>query len=75
MGAVTLETPTPIPPINLNSENEYGSGARAEPIADTPYNIPIINRVFFRPKIFVGIPPEIAPITVPHSAIDMINVP
>lgn len=75
IGPATVEAPTPRPPINLNKENEYASGAKAEPIADTKYSAPIQMSVFFRPIRCVGIPPKSEPATVPHKAIDMINVP
>ena len=37
--------------------------------------IPIQTNTFFRPNFCVGIPPNMAPTTVPHNAIDMIKNP
>ena len=65
-----VEAPTPSPPINLKNANIQGSLAKADPIADTKYNTPIQNNVFFRPHRSVGNPPNIAPNTVPHNAED-----
>src|SRR5690606_11206154 len=69
IGAATVEIPTPRPPINRKSMNEYTSGASAEPTADTRYSTPIQSKVFFRPKCSEGQPPTNDPITVPQRAI------
>ena len=61
--------------MNLKKENDKGPIARAEPIADIKYNIPINTRVLFLPNLSFGIAPKIAPITVPHSAIDTTTNP
>ena len=50
VGAVTVEAPTPSPPMNLKKEKLYGSIARPEPIAEKKYKTPIPMRVFFLPK-------------------------
>ena len=41
VGAVTVEAPTPSPPMNLKKEKLYGSIARPEPIAEKKYKTPI----------------------------------
>src|SRR5690606_13070932 len=70
-----VEAPTPSPPINRNAAKETGSFTSAEPIAETKYNAPIKNKVFLRPNLLVGIPPNIAPTTVPHKAIAITTEP
>ena len=75
IGAATEEAPTPTPPMNLKKENVYGSVASADPRAEIEYKIPIQNKVFLRPNLSQGIPPNNAPNTVPHNAIDMMKVP
>ena len=40
--------------MNLKKANNNGSFANAVPIAEIKNNIPIIIKVFFLPKIFVG---------------------
>ena len=75
VGTAIVETPMPRPPINLKKENDKGPFARAEPIADIKYNIPINTRVLFLPNLSFGNAPKIAPITVPHSAIDTTTIP
>ena len=46
-----------------------------DPSAETKYKTPIHKSVFFLPIESQGIPPNMAPITVPQRAIDMMNVP
>ena len=75
MGATTEETPIPNPPINLKKEKEYGFVANAVPIADKLNKIPTLSSTFFLPNFSVGNPPKIAPITVPHKAMDIIKNP
>src|SRR5690606_41495169 len=64
-----VEAPTPKPPIKRKAAKEIGSLTRADPKAEIRYNTPMMNKVFFLPSLFVGIPPKMAPTTVPHSAI------
>ncbi|MNL40948.1 hypothetical protein D3C87_1633290 [compost metagenome] len=70
-----VEAPTPKPPINLKAANTNGSFAKAAPTAEMKYKIPIQNSVFLRPILLVGIPPKIAPTTVPQSAIAITTEP
>lgn len=70
-----VDAPTPSPPMNLKKANTQGSVATAEPTAETKYNTPIQKRVFLRPSLSVGMPPKMAPITVPQSAEAMTTKP
>ena len=70
-----VDAPTPKPPMNLNAANTNGLFANADPIAENKNKIPIHNKVFFLPILLVGIPPNIAPSTVPHNAIPITTVP
>ena len=49
--------------------------AKADPIAEKKNNTPIHIKVFFLPILLAGIPPNIAPNTVPHKAIPITTVP
>ena len=75
VGAAIVEAPIPIPPKNRKMEKKIGSLAKAVPMEETKNNIPMIIKVFFLPKIFVGKDPKIAPITVPHNADDITTNP
>src|SRR5688572_10176855 len=73
MGAVTEEHPTPRPPTNLKKRNVYQSIESAEPTAETKNNTAIQNNVFLRPSLSEGIPPSIAPATVPINAMETVR--
>ena len=71
----TEEAPTPTPPMKRKNEKTYGSVAKLEPKAEVKYNTPIQNKVFLRPNLSHGTPPDKAPKTVPHRAMDIIKIP
>src|SRR5687768_5952574 len=73
IGAVTEEHPTPNPPTNLKKRKTYQSTANADPTAETKNNTAIQNKVFLRPSLSEGIPPNIAPKTVPIRAMETVN--
>ncbi len=73
IGAVTEEHPTAIPPANLKRRNTYQLNARAVPIAETRKRTAIQKTVFLRPNLSDGIPPNIAPTTVPIKAIETVR--
>src|SRR5687767_4973502 len=75
VGAATDDTPIPKPPMKRKKENEYGPGARAEPMAEMVNKSPIQINTFFLPYFSVGMPPKIAPTTVPHKAMDIMKKP
>src|SRR5690606_29778661 len=68
IGAATDDAPTPRPPMKRKNMNEYSSGATADPTADTKYNTPTQNSVFFLPSMSTGMPANSAPTTVPYNA-------
>src|ERR1043165_1491915 len=68
IGATTVETPMPMPPISRAMMNVSTFHASADPTADTMYNTPIQSSVGLRPKRSAGQPPPNAPTTVPYSA-------
>src|SRR6185503_14825428 len=65
MGATTVETPMPMPPMNRAMMNVSTFHARAEPTADTIYRMPTQSSVGLRPQRSAGQPPASAPMTVP----------
>src|SRR5687768_16347022 len=73
IGAVTEEHPTASPPTNLKSKKTYQLKARAVPIAATRKSTAIQKTVFLRPYLSDGIPPNIAPTTVPTKAIETVS--
>ena len=47
----------------------------AQPTAENKYRPPIKTKIGFRPYLSINLPPNKDPSTVPHSAIDIMNVP
>ena len=68
IGAATVEMPTPSPPMNRATLNEYTSVASADHTAETKYSAPIHSNVARRPKRSAGQPPSSDPSTVPYNA-------
>lgn len=73
IGAVTEEQPTPSPPRNRNTRKVNQLVASADPTAEIRNRNAIQHNVFFRPSRSVGIPPSMAPTTVPISAIETVR--
>src|SRR6267142_2634504 len=73
IGALTEEHPIPKPPTNRKKRKLYQSMDRAEPTEDARNNTATQKSVFFRPIPSEGMPPSIAPITVPIKAIETVK--
>jgi hypothetical protein len=69
IGAATVDAPTPNPPMKRANMKNITFGAIPDKTAEIKYSNPTDTSVFFRPNLAVGIPPNIAPTTVPHNAI------
>src|SRR4051794_15064813 len=72
-GPTTDDAPIPNPPINLNTTSDGQFQANAHPSDDTRYNNAVARNVSRPPHFSPGIPANIAPMTVPHSAADTVN--
>src|ERR1044072_9083850 len=73
IGPSTDDAPIPSPPMNRASRNEYQSKANAQPTADNRYSTAVICNAFRLPSRSPGMPPNIAPRIVPHSAEDTVT--
>jgi hypothetical protein len=74
MGAATVASPMPTPPMNRATMSDGASHASPDQTADTKYSTPIQNSVGLRPKRCAGQAPKIDPSTVPYSA-DAMTIP
>ena len=72
-GPSTLDPPMPKPPMNRKNNSEGKSHEMAEPRADTIYNTAMIRKLSRRPYLSPGTPPKIAPMMVPHRALETVT--